>query len=1056
VIMVSDEMLPDLTVTAMSTPASASAGDTITVSETTNNVGAGPAAATLTQYFLSADLTLDASDLVLGSRAVPALASGTSSAGSVAVALPTGTGSGLWYLIAKADGDDSLSESSEVNNITWRSIQIGVDLVAYGMSGPSNVSPGQSITVSDTTRNQGAGTAPASVTQFFLSSNGTLDAADIALGSRMVPPLVAGASSSGATALTIPASTATGYWYILAKADGADDVPEASESNNIGSWAFAIGADLVVFSLTVPPTAAAGQSIIVTDTNRNQGSGSAAASITRYFLSIDTMLDASDAPLGERSVPALSAGASDTASTALTLPATAATGAWYVIARADANNNVPETSEVNNLSSRALQIGADLVVSAWSAPSSAGAGESITVTDTTRNQGGGAAPASVTQYFLSANSTLDGADVALGSRTVPALGSGASSSGSITLMLPAEIANGTWYLIAKADATQSVVEVSELNNTAQRGVLVGVDLVVSALSGPTAASAGQSISVSDTTRNQGGGLAPTSVTQFFLSSNSTLDASDIGLGSRAVPALASGASSSGSTTLVIPAGMAAGSWYVIAYADGSGVVPETSEGNNVGTWSIQIGADLVVSALSVPASAGPGQAITVTDTTRNQAGGAAAATVTQYFLSGDAVLDAGDVALGSRNVAALAGGASNSASTSVTIPAGTTTGNWFVIAKADASDAVLEIVETNNTASRSIQIGPDLSVISLWAPSAAGAGGTITVTDTTRNLSTGSAPETATHYFLSANSTLDATDVLLGSRAVPALAPGASSSGSASVTLPSDMATGVWYLIAKADGNDSLPESSESNNVTWRSIQIGVDLVVYTLSGPTGVSAGQSISVSDTTRNQGGGAAPASATQFFLSSNSVLDAADIALGSRPVPALAAGTSNSGATTLTIPAGTATGYWYILAKADALGDVLEVSESNNVITWALTVGPDLIAYSLVVPGTAPAGQTITVSDTTRNQGGGDAAASVMQFFLSRDTAVDAADIALGSRAVGALAGFAASTASTALAIPVETPVGGWYVIGRVDAGNTVVEISEFNNNSARWIQITAPH
>jgi subtilase family serine protease/subtilisin family serine protease len=1055
VIMVSDELLPDVTVTAMSAPASASAGDTITVSETTNNVGAGPAPATLTQYFLSADVTLDASDVALGSRAVPALGSGASSAGSAAVTLPSGAANGLWHLIAKADGGDALPEASEVNNTASRSIQIGVDLVVYGVTGPSNVSPGQSITVSDTTRNQGAGTAPASVTQFFLSSNSTLDAADIALGSRAVPPLAAGASSSGATALTVPAGTPTGYWYVLVKADGLGDVPEASESNNVSSWSIVIGADLIVFSLTVPPTAAAGQSITITDTNRNQGSGSASASVTRYFLSANTALDAADVPLGERSVPDLSAGASNTASTSLTLPAGTATGAWYVIAKADADGSVPEISEVNNLASRSLQIGADLVVSAWSGPSSAGAGESITVTETTYNQGGGAAQPSVTQYFLSANSILDGADIALGSRAVPALGSGAGSSGSTTLTLPAGTASGTWYLIVKADATQSVAETSEFNNTGQRTVLVGVDLIVSALSAPAAASAGQSISVVDTTRNQGGGEAPASLTQFFLSSDNTLDATDIALGSRAVPALGSGASSSGSTTLVIPAGTTAGSWYVIANADGSAVVPETSESNNVGTWAIQIGADLVVSVLTVPASAGPGQAITVSDTTRNQAGGSAAATSTQYFLSGNAVLDAGDVALVSRSVAALAGGASSSASTSVTIPAGTATGSWFVIAKADATDAVLEIVETNNTASRPIQIGPDLSVITLSAPSAAGAGGTITVTDTTRNLSTGSAPETSTHYFLSANTALDASDLPLGSRAVPALAPGASNSGSAAVTVPSGTATGLWYLIAKADGNDSLPESSETNNVTWRSIQIGVDLVVYGLSGPTGANAGQSINVSDTTRNQGGGAAPASTTQFFLSSNSTLDAADIALGSRAVPALAAGASNSGATTLTIPAGTATGYWYLLGKADGPGEVLEVSESNNVITWAMTVGPDLIAYSLVVPSSVPAGQTITVSDTTRNQAGGDAAASTTQFFLSRDTAWDATDIALGGRTVGALAGGTASTASTALTIPAETPTGGWYVIGRVDAGNAVVETSEVNNNAARSIQVTAP-
>jgi subtilase family serine protease len=69
--------------------------------------------------------------------------------------------------------------------------------------------------------------------------------------------------------------------------------------------------------------------------------------------------------------------------------------------------------------------------------------------------------------------------------------------------------------------------------------------------------------------------------------------------------------------------------------------------------------------------------------------------------------------------------------------------------------------------------------------------------------------------------------------------------------------------------------------------------------------------------------------------------------------------------------------------------------------------------------------------------------------------DAADIALGGRAVSELAGGAASMASTALTIPVQTATGGWYVIGRVDAGNAVVETSEVNNNAARSIQVTAP-
>ncbi len=49
---------------------------------------------------------------------------------------------------------------------------------------------------------------------------------------------------------------------------------------------------------------------------------------------------------------------------------------------------------------------------------------------------------------------------------------------------------------------------------------------------------GSTITVTDTTRNVGGGLADASTTSFYLSTNPTLDAADLWLGGRAVPALA--------------------------------------------------------------------------------------------------------------------------------------------------------------------------------------------------------------------------------------------------------------------------------------------------------------------------------------------------------------------------------------------------------------------------------------------------------------------------------------------------------------------------------------
>src|SRR3989304_188084 len=90
-------------------------------------------------------------------------------------------------------------------------------------------------------------------------------------------------------------------------------------------------------------------------------------------------------------------------------------------------------------------------------------------------------------------------------------------------------------------------------------------------------------------RAPGARAAVPSTTKFYLSTNSTLDGGDVLLGSRAIPALAPGTSSAGSTVLTIPAGTATGSYAVIAQVDGDSGVAETLEGNKTSARSIQIG-----------------------------------------------------------------------------------------------------------------------------------------------------------------------------------------------------------------------------------------------------------------------------------------------------------------------------------------------------------------------------------------------------------------------------------------------------------------------------------
>ena len=93
-------------------------------------------------------------------------------------------------------------------------------------------------------------------------------------------------------------------------------------------------------ALTVPSKATAGSTILVNDTTTNQRAGTVAASITRFYLSANAVLDASDILLaGSRTVPELAAGVTSTGSTSVTLPSTVAAGAYYIIAKADADND---------------------------------------------------------------------------------------------------------------------------------------------------------------------------------------------------------------------------------------------------------------------------------------------------------------------------------------------------------------------------------------------------------------------------------------------------------------------------------------------------------------------------------------------------------------------------------------------------------------------------------------------------------------------------------------------------------------------------------------------
>jgi hypothetical protein len=101
----------------------------------------------------------------------------------------------------------------------------------------------------------------------------------------------------------------------------------------------------------------------------------------------------------------------------------------------------------------------------------------------------------------------------------------------------------------------------------------------------------------------------------------------------------------------------------------------------------------------------------------------------------------------------------------------------------------------------------------------------------------------------------------------------------------------------------------------------------------------------------------------------------------------------------------------------------------------------------------AGGRLTIRETTRNQGQGQAGLSATKYYMSTDKRVDVPDVSLGSREVEPLASRYASSGTVEVTITEGTRPGRYYVIVRADADNQVAEVKETNNTVVRMITIT---
>lgn len=116
--------------------------------------------------------------------------------------------------------------------------------IPVASANPVNLPSGSNTNIASTVSNIGNANAVATALAYYLSTNNTLDAADALLNTTAIPALNAGSSVPVNLAVTIPAFTAAGTWYLILAADYGNVNNESNENNNTYS---------LLLNITTPP-----------------------------------------------------------------------------------------------------------------------------------------------------------------------------------------------------------------------------------------------------------------------------------------------------------------------------------------------------------------------------------------------------------------------------------------------------------------------------------------------------------------------------------------------------------------------------------------------------------------------------------------------------------------------------------------------------------------------------------------------------------------------------------------------------------------------------------
>ncbi|MEQ8542161.1 MAG: CARDB domain-containing protein, partial [Coleofasciculus sp. D1-CHI-01] len=682
---------------------------------------------------------------------------------------------------------------------------------------------------------------------------------------------------------------------------------------------------------------------------------------------------------------------------------------YYIGMKVDSGSDVTEANETNNSNVGFLFDYDDVVINNTQladlsglyfdvAPEPLDAGDSFDIDFDITNTGSSAGAFDVS-FYLSSNNTISTTDHLLGSATINGLAGNSTGSFITSLNLPGVNhsfwnGDGTYYIGMRVDSGADVTEVNETNNS-NVGFLFDYDDVVinntqlADLSGfdfdvtPQALDAGDSFDIDFDITNTGSSAGAFDVS-FYLSSNNTISTMDHLLGSTTINGLAGNSTGSFLTSLNLPSVNDSfwdlygdDTYYIGMRVDSGADVTEVNETNNSNVGFLFDYDDVVINNTQLadlsgfdfdvtPEPLDAGDSFDI-DFDITNTGSSAGAFDVSFYLSSNNTISTMDHLLSSTTINGLAGNSTGSFITSLNLPSVNDSfwdlygdDTYYIGMRVDSGADVTEVNETNNSNVGFLFDYDDVVINNTQMANLSGlnfnvtpeplnAGDSFDIDLTIENSGAAAAGVFDVSLYLSSDSNISNSDLLLDTISFTGLAANSSGTFTSNFILPEAndafwSGDGTYHIGMMIDSGDDITETIETDNANV-GLMLDTDNVVINntqLADLVGVdfnlvqeplAAGDNFDVNFEVQNTEMFAAGAFDVSFYVSTDNTIDTADQFLGSATINGLAGNSIGAYTTGLTLPGindstWNGDGIYYIGMIIDQDGTLPETDETNN--------------------------------------------------------------------------------------------------------------------------------